>query len=63
MEDAGKADDLKEQYNDIGKIQYIAKMNGKSDQGNDNGGKETQLNSTEDRGTFRGICRNCKTRC
>ena len=61
MEDSDNADDLEELCNKIGKIQHLAKVNGKSDQSNDNGGKETQLNITEGGGTFKGIFGNCKT--
>ncbi len=39
------------------------KTSGKLDRSSDNGGKETQLNSAEGGGTFKGICGNCKTRC
>ena len=63
MEDTTKADDLEDLCNEIGKIQRLAKSNGKSGRNNDSGGKETQLNSTESKGNFKGICGNCKTRC
>ena len=61
MEHPTDPDDLKELCNDIAKIQHLAKDIGKSDRSNDNGGKETQLNSAEGGGTFKGICGNCKT--
>ncbi len=60
-ENTNEPDDLEELYNDIRKIQRLAKANGKSDRSNDNGGKETQLNSAKFGGTFNGICGKCKT--
>ena len=60
MEDTSKGDGLEEVCNEIGKVQRLAKANGKSDHSSDNSGKETQLNSAEGRGTFKGICGNCK---
>ncbi len=63
MENQAYPDDLEELCNDIGKIQRLSKVNGKSDRSSDNGGKETQLNSAEDGETFKGICGNYKTRC
>ena len=63
MEDTTNPDDLEELCSEIGKIQRLAKTTGKSDRSNDAGGKETQLNSAEGGGTFKGICGNCKTRC
>ncbi len=61
MEDAANHDDLEELCNEIGKIKRLAKANGKSDCSNDADGKETQLNSAEGGGMFKGICRTCKT--
>ncbi len=61
MENPDEPGDIEELCNNIGKIQHLAKANGKSDRSNDNGGKETQLNSAEGGGTFKGICGNCKT--
>ena len=63
MEDATVTDDLEELCNEIGKIQRLAKSTGKTDRGNDSGGKETQLSSAEGGGTFKGICGKCKTVC
>ncbi len=56
MENPNEPDDLKELRNEIGKIQ-------KSDCSSNDGEKETQLNSAEGGGIFKGICGNYKTWC
>ena len=59
--DDGNADDLEKLCNNIAKIQCLARSTGKSSK--ENGGKETNLESADGEGIFKGICGHCNNKC
>ena len=59
--DSNDPDNLEKICNDIAKIQRLAQSMGKMSQ--EVGGKETNLESAEGGGTFKGICGHCNKKC